>query len=228
MRSAGSVTQRANSIWPASQPEELNAALRSAADWYATRRQPVIFQLTHRLENAALEEFLDGERYSRQSETVIMTASGETAGSVSRPVAGEVVLADSPSEQWLDLWWRVDGRGGAAERHMARSIILGTPSVYATAVDGRGAAIGTGRISILDGWGGIYAMAVHPEFRRQGVATAVVGALLAAGRDAGAANFWLMATVANTGARELYQRAGFAEAGRYHYRQAPCPVTGAC
>ncbi|ALE07790.1 hypothetical protein AL755_12500 [Arthrobacter sp. ERGS1:01] len=237
LRSAGSVTQRANSVWPASSPAKIDLALRDAVQWYSSRRQPVIFQLTHRPENAALEALLDQHRYSRQSETVIMTAPAgapalaNTPAPAGRDTGVKIVLADTPSEQWLDLWWRVDGRGGAAERHIARSILLGTPSVYATAVDGSGAAIGTGRITLVetlggaglggDKWGGVYGMAVHPEFRRRGVATAVLWALLDAGRADGAANFWLMVTAANTGAQGLYGHAGFVEAGRYHYRQAP-------
>ncbi|MCQ9164363.1 GNAT family N-acetyltransferase [Arthrobacter sp. STN4] len=228
LRSAGSVTQRANSVWPAAAPPDLEAAFREATAWYATRRQPVIFQLTDRPENAAVARLLDRHGYSRQSETLIMTAAGPGAAPVSGPAAGigtapgvAVSLADTPSEDWLDLWWRVDGRGGAAERHLARSIIQGTPSLYASAVDGQGTVMGTGRLSLLDGWGGVYCMATHPGFRRQGIASAVLDALLGAGREAGAARFWLMATEANAAARALYESAGFAEAGRYHYRQAP-------
>ncbi|WP_113718017.1 GNAT family N-acetyltransferase [Arthrobacter dokdonensis] len=254
MRSAGSVTQRANSVWPSSAPPDLDAALGAAAAWYASRRQPVTFQLTDRPENAALDGLLDRQGYSRQSETVIMTAVGpgpvqRAAGHGTVPTAAgpgtvptaagpgtvptaagpgtgagrgaKIRLSGHPSEEWLDLWWRVDGRGGAAERDIARSILLGTPSVYASAVDGAGAVLGTGRLSVLDCWGGVYCMAVHPEFRRQGLATAVLGSLMEAGRRAGASRFWLMVAEANVGARGLYERAGFAEWGRYHYRQAP-------
>lgn len=226
LRSAGSVTQRANSVWPAAAPADFDAALRSAAAWYAAKRQPVIFQLTARPENHELDKLLDRHGYSRQSETLIMTARGAAAGwrgaDASGPTAGvDVILTDAPSPEWLDLWWRVDGRGDAAERHIALSIVTGTPSLYATARDGHGAIVGTGRLTVLDGWGGIYCMAVHPEFRRQGVATVILDALRDAGREAGAANFWLMATEANAGGRALYERAGFAESARYHYRQAP-------
>ena len=46
---------------------------------------------------------------------------------------------------------------------------------------------------------------------------------------AGASGLWLMVTAANTGAQALYAGAGFVEAGRYHYRQAPLRrALGAC
>ncbi len=49
LRAAGGVTQRANSIWPRSEPEgtphERLALLRDARAWYRNRRLPVIFQV---------------------------------------------------------------------------------------------------------------------------------------------------------------------------------------
>lgn len=221
LRSAGSVTQRANSVWPVSVAADPEALLRRTTDWYAVRRQPVIFQLTHRAENAALEELLDRHRYSRQSETLIMTAKAPTTSGALLPAGFTLTLSDTPSAEWLELWWRVDGRGGAPERHIAREILLGTPSLYASAIDGDGAVVGTGRVTLVAGWAGIYSMSVHPEFRRRGIAAALVDQLVTAAQGQGVSQLWLLVTAANTGAQELYSRAGFTELGGYHYRQAP-------
>lgn len=236
LRSAGSVTQRANSIWPVSHPDDPAAALRAATQWYSNRRQPVIFQLTHSPVHAVLEGFLDQSRYSRQSETLIMTAAADSLPAPALPAAADVhiTLDTVPPPGWLELWWRVDGRGGPAERVIAEQIFLGVPAIYATAFDADGQAVGTGRLALpqvedAGGWGGIYAMAVDPGRRRQGIAACVLAALLAAGRESGVGQFWLMVTAANAGSRELYSRAGFAEVGRYHYRQAPLRrALGAC
>ena len=62
-------------------------------------------------------------------------------------------------------------------------------------------------------------MATRPDARRRGYAARILQALLAAGADRGLGSYWLLVTAANTGARELYARAGFQEAGRYLYRQ---------
>jgi ribosomal protein S18 acetylase RimI-like enzyme len=62
-------------------------------------------------------------------------------------------------------------------------------------------------------------MATRPDARRRGYAARILQALLAAGADRGVASYWLLVTAANAGARELYGRAGFREAGRYVYRQ---------
>jgi N-acetylglutamate synthase len=230
LRSAGSVTQRANSVWPARTPDDAQVALSAATAWYTQRRQPVIFQLTHRDRNEALERLLDSRNFSRQSETLIMTAPSATAHAIANSPAGiAITLSNALSDEWIELWWSVDGRGGPAERDIARTILEGAPAIYATALSEDGSVVGTGRLATVDGWGGLYSMAVRPDARRQGVATAVMSALLDAGRAAGLHDFWLMVTAANTGAQELYANAGFAEVGRYHYRQAPLRrAPGAC
>ncbi len=238
LRSAGTVTQRANSVWPhcsaeEATPAELAAALSAATAWYTAHRQPVIFQIMHRQENAALEALLDEQRYSRQSETIVMTAPAPAAAV--EPENGiRIEISHEPSAQWLELWWSVDGRGGQAQRDIVERILLGAPALYALAVDAQGQAVGTGRLAtpMIDGgegWGGLYSMAVHPEARRQGIASSILQALMRAGRAEGMENFWLLVTSANTGAQALYAAAGFAEVTRYHYRQAPLRrAPGAC
>ena len=240
LRSAGGVTQRANSVWPVSAPSDPGAALRATTRWYADRRQPVIFQLSHRAEHAALEALLDQESYSKQSQTLIMTAAaGPTAGLTSAGLTTnspplKITMSEAPTQDWLELWWSVDGRGGPQEMAVAHSILLAAPALYATAHDDQGAAVGTARLAMpklegSEGWGGVYSMAVHPQARRRGIATEILGALTAAGADRGLRSYWLMVTAANLGAQQLYTRAGFTEQGRYHYRQAPLRrALGAC
>lgn len=238
LRSAGSVTQRANSILPLACPDDLPLALRAATEWYSTRRQPVIFQITHSPVHAALEGMLDQLRYSRQSQTLIMTAAGD---SMPEPEPTRhsgwdvhITIDQLPPPAWLEMWWSVDGRGGPSERAIAESILLGAPAIYATAFDADGQAVGTGRLALpqvegAGGWGGVYSMAVHPDKRRQKIGARILAALLAAGREQGAQQFWLMVAAANAGAQQLYAEAGFAEVGRYHYRQAPLRrALGAC
>lgn len=228
LRSASStsgtgVTQRANSIWPEKNPTDLASSLAAATEWYVTRRQPVIFQITHRGANSGLEDFLDERRFTKQSETLIMTARVEDLTRlVEEPEAKiKVELSAAPSEAWMNLFWSIDGRGGEAEKAVTSQIHSAARGFFAQAVDVAGTVIGVGRLALVDGWGGIYSMAVHPDCRRRGIANAVLSALLKAAAKNEVREFWLLVTDANTGAQELYQQAGFAEVARYHYRQAP-------
>lgn len=224
LRAASGVTQRANSAWPrdpGGDPSLQQAALRAARLWYRTRRQPLIFQLFEDPRSAPLHAVLDAEGFTRQSETLVLVRDGgqQPAGFAD---AG-VELAATPSAEWLRLWWSVDGRGDEAAMAVARGILEGCPAVYALVRDVDGAPAAVGRLAVPHGgpgsWGGLYCMATRPNARRRGYATAILQALVAAGASRGVQSYWLLVTAANAGARELYARAGFSEAGRYLYRQ---------
>ena len=227
LRAAGGVTQRANSIWPRNiggrSDEELSALLSEARSWYGSRRLPVLFQISETTDDAsALHTLMDAEGFTRQSETLVMTF-----GTEDRPVpapktgAPAVELSSVPSEDWMQVWWHVDGRGGDDERAIALKILSGCSSVYALVRNNDGRPVAVGRLALPEGGsrGGIYCMATIPEARRQGFAGAVLYSLLGAGNDSGVTVFWLQVTAANRKAQALYARAGFRISGRYVYRQ---------
>lgn len=225
LRASEGVTQRANSVWPRNLSDaaegipELAGSLRSASDWYRRRRLPLIFQVFDDPRSAALNAVLDGQRFTKQSETRIMVRGLE---GLPVPAGGRSVeLSEDPSAEWLDVWWSVDGRGGAAELAVARRILLGCPALYALVRDDDGVPAAVGRLALVDGWGGIYGMATSATHRRRGYGSQVLAALLESGARRGLEGFWLLVTSANHGAQSLYTQAGFTHYGSYLYRQAP-------
>jgi GNAT superfamily N-acetyltransferase len=68
-------------------------------------------------------------------------------------------------------------------------------------------------------WLGIFSMATHPEFRRQGAATAILHALATWGQQCGAARAYLQVMEGNTAAVAAYARAGLDTLYQYHYRE---------
>ncbi len=229
LRSAGSVTKRANSVWPrATQEDRIQSHLRQAEHWYAARQQPAVFQLTDRPENSELDLFLAARGYWRQAETLIMTAGTifpATRGSQNTLTigTGQITLevSSTPTAQWLELWYTIEGTATPSERKVAGELVQSVPSLYVSAVDGNGAVVGTGRVSVNNSWGGIYCMGVHPDHRRQGIASAIVECLTACAIEHGATRSWLLVAAANPAAQELYASNGFTEVGRYHYRRQP-------
>ncbi|MDP9934280.1 GNAT family N-acetyltransferase [Paenarthrobacter nicotinovorans] len=223
LRASEGVTQRANSVWPRvpaqAGPEGIAHSVQSAAQWYRSRRLPLIFQVFDDPRSAELNAVLDGQRFTRQSETRIMVRdAADVPGKV--PTAG-VEVSEEPSQEWLNLWWSVDGRGGEAELSVARRILTACPSLYALVRDDDGVPAAVGRLALVNGWGGIYSMATSAAHRRRGHGTQVVEALLQAGRERNLGGFWLLVTAANHAARGLYGRVGFTDYGGYLYRQAP-------
>ncbi len=224
LRAAAGVTQRANSVWPRNEPgtdgPARQAALRQARLWYRSRRLPLIFQVAEDPRCAGLNALLDQEGFTRQSETLVLVRGAEPARPAG-PADAEcgVEVTAEPTPEWLRLWWSVDGRGGDRELAIARGILTGCPALYALVRDDAGDPAAVGRLALVQGRGGLYCMAARPDARRRGFGTRIAEALLRAGAARGLSGYWLLVTAANTGARSLYEQAGFIEAGRYAYRQ---------
>ncbi|MET3811665.1 GNAT family N-acetyltransferase [Arthrobacter sp. UYEF3] len=225
LRASSGVTQRANSVWvrePGEDPRRLLAAVREARLWYRARRQPLIFQVFEDPRHAPLNAVLDAEGFTRQSETLVLAREG---GMDFAAADVGVEMSAEPSPEWLQLWWSVDGRGDETALAVARGILAGCPSLYALVRDDDGVPAAVGRLALpvtdpgSPRRGGLYCMATRTDARREGYAGVVLRSLLGEGTRRGLAGYWLLVTAANTGAQELYVRAGFETAGRYLYRQ---------
>ena len=223
LRAASGMTQRANSVWPREPGGDAHgqlARLREARLWYRDRRLPLIFQVFEDPRYAALNAVLDEEGFTRQSQTLVLVRDG---GTDSPAAGGGVEISAGPSAEWLRLWWGVDGRGDETALAVARQILAGCPALYALVRDDDGGPAAVGRLAIppgvAGGTGGLYCMATRPDARRRGYAARILQALLREGSRRGMRGYWLLVMASNAGARELYARAGFREAGRYLYRQ---------
>ncbi|RZS90227.1 acetyltransferase (GNAT) family protein [Motilibacter rhizosphaerae] len=212
LRFAGGVTQRANSALPLTVPRAgVPRALEAVVEAYAARGLPPLVQVSGASPSGLADE-LSSQGWSPGDVAVAEVAD---VALVAAEAAG-VELSAVPSQEWLDLWWSVDGRGGDAELEVARRILTGCPSVYALARDG-GGPVAVGRLALVEGWGGAYCLAVRSGARRQGHGTRVLRALAAAGRDAGAERLWLQVLEHNAPARAAYERLGFAPVDSYRY-----------
>ena len=220
------VTRRANSVIATGPVEDADAAITAVERLYRDRGLPPVFQLADA--DAALEKTLLARGYVAASETLVLSAETVTvAQHLSRPAAAAeaVVIHATPDEDWLDVWWTVDGRGGDAERAIARDILIGGPALYATVRDERGTA-SVGRLALVEQqgarWGGLYAIATRADARRRGHALAVIGALAAAASTRHVTDLWLQVLASNQAALSLYRRLGFSRVATYRYL-APRP-----
>lgn len=211
-RFSGGVTQRANSVVPVRAPGDLDGALARVEALYAARGLPAAFQVGPGVAPADLDQVLDRRGYVFGSPTGVLVAEvGERSGS-------ELVeVEDAPSTEWLELWWAVDGRGDDAALAVAVKILTAGSALYATVRDSDG-AVAVARLALVGEWGGVYCMAVRDDARRRGVGALLLDGLLQAGHQRGVRRAWLQVRAENSGARRLYQRAGFTEVARYHYR----------
>jgi ribosomal protein S18 acetylase RimI-like enzyme len=209
-RFSNGVTNRANSVLPLAAPGDLGCAIERVEAMYAERGLPAVVQVGPDAQPDNLDHVLEARGYQLGSPTVVFTVD------IDRPRHRDVDVAEVPTRDWFELWWAVDGRGDGAEA-TAMTILTGGPALYATISDDRGAAA-VGRLALVGEWGGVYCLAVREDARRRGLGTKVLDGLLAAGQDRGVKRSWLQVRAENASARRLYQRAGYTEVARYHYR----------
>ena len=146
-------------------------------------------------------------------DTIVMTGplSGLTATT-------GVVVRRTPDDAWLDCWWAVDGRGGDAEKAVAREQLarIRAPAAYAS-VRFDGSTMAVARGVAARGWLGVFAVAVLPEHRRSGLGRMVTLALAQWAQGQGASAAYLQVLASNTGARALYSGLGLAPSYCYRY-----------
>lgn len=85
--------------------------------------------------------------------------------------------------------------------------------LYLVAVDKAGHAVGMCGLIIGPFEAEVVNVAVHPDYRRRGIAAKLMEALLEAGRKRGVKEFTLEVRVGNAGAIHLYEACGFAGEG---------------
>ncbi|GAA4856609.1 GNAT family N-acetyltransferase [Saccharopolyspora cebuensis] len=224
VRRSSGVTQRANSVLPVSAPADLAAAITRVEELYQDEGLPPCFQISPAARPAELDQVLADRGYELRGDTEVRVAAVEDVLRRLPPARGPVDVHDAPGPDWMGLWWAVDGRGGADARAVARDILGGGPALYALRRDAAGPAA-VGRVSLVGRWAGVYCMAVRADARRRGHATEVLRALLVGAADRGARHTWLQVVADNAAARALYERVGFADFSRYHYRVHPAPRT---
>lgn len=132
-------------------------------------------------------------------------------------------MDDQPTDAWFATWQAVHGTGGDPRPDMDMLRRVSQPSGYASVLAGAD-VIAVGRAVIETGWAGVFGMATLPHARGAGAARHVLAALARWAAQQGAAHMYLQVGCGNTVARRWYERAGFTEVCRYHYRAGPTPA----
>lgn len=231
------IERAAAAAWPATEAEERegwllrhtpgldrarsNAALPLAAQpdlevaeaWFAARGAVPLVQVAPLGLRSGLDRALEAAGYRELMRVDVLVASAAGVPPPQRPVA----VLGSAASRWLAAWERAEGRRDAeAHRALVFSRIPAGRAGFALVPGGDsvGVAIATG-----DRACGLFCMATHPDARRDGQATAVLGALAQWARGAGATTLYLQVLAENAAAHALYARAGFTRSHEYVHRR---------
>jgi ribosomal protein S18 acetylase RimI-like enzyme len=235
------VTRRANSVVPIDppqDPQQLAVAVDRVESLCRAGGLPLRFRLMPENGHAGIDTQLAERGYELEAPCDLL----ELPLTVSQPGPDprSVITTGQPTDDWCEAAWRLAPRSGDGARETMRAIMSGTPAVYAAiggtadgesttssaaispdgarVVDaiavGRGALVNQGRNRsvVLD------QIAVDEAHRRQGLGSAVLRTLLAAGQVQGADRALLEVECDNTAAISLYRSLGFTRISGYHYR----------
>jgi ribosomal protein S18 acetylase RimI-like enzyme len=221
LRFNGGVTRRANSVLAARLGSRL--ALGERLDlveaFYVRFGASARFQLSPASQPGNLDELLAARGYLTETATHVQTSP--LAPLLNQQPEPEAV-ADSYDERWLAAYIEGEGERDPLKINMRRAMLtrIGPPAGFAAReIDGIVAAVALGVVE--RGWLGIFNVATHPQFRRRGLAAAVVGDLAHWASGFGAQSAYLQVFSINTAALALYKRLGFTTDYSYWYRRRP-------
>jgi ribosomal protein S18 acetylase RimI-like enzyme len=219
LRASGGFTGRANSaLVLGDPPTDLTTAVQVLTDWYAARGLRPRAQVPGP-GNEAADEAFDAAGWLRDDDNLVLTAS--LTGWAAPCVA--VDLATVPDEAWLTGYrYR-----GTPLPPVARDVLVNADdpvfaSIRCDPAPAPLAAVARG--VVVDDWLVVTAVTVDERYRRRGLATAVMAGLGAWARDRGGRSCVLQVAGNNAPALSLYERLGFTEHHRYHYRLGPEPL----
>jgi ribosomal protein S18 acetylase RimI-like enzyme len=227
LRFTQGVSRRVNSVWPNRNDNHypLSEKVALVEEFYGRYNLPARYQICPAAQPVELDAVLAGRGYTVDAPTQVQSAEVATVlQRASNNSAATITLAETLSPAWLDAQRQLaqlDERTAAVRQGILQRIGRGSKAVpvfVVATLGGEVAGIGLGVYE--NGWLGIFNMITHPEYRRRGVATAVLRRLAEWGQEQGARQLYLQVMDNNEPAKRLYQGLGFATLYRYHYRES--------
>lgn len=214
------VTRRANSV-NANQTGEnlpLDEKLAIVEAFYHRRGCPPRFHICPATQPPHLDELLAGRGYRPDARTAIQLAPLETVlVRTQTRLDYTVTISDTVDSNWFEVFCY----GEHIKPHTAeirRGILqrIGPRTGFAAVRLGdQPVAVGLGVVE--RGWLGLFSLVTHPNYRRRGVATSLIYALVGWGQTHQASQVYLQVMTDNTPALALYDRLGFETLYHYHY-----------
>lgn len=201
---------------------DLPVMVAAAESFCAAHGVPAVFQVCRPACPERLDQVLAARGYRQHTPMSLQAAVMADVLTRSGVTSHEVHVTDHPAEAWWEVWRTGIHHGEGAHRESEEALLarVESPSAFACAtLDGEPVSIA--RAAADTGWAGVFDVVTLPQARRDGAARAVLAALARWAASQGCAGLYLQVERDNTAALGLYGKAGFAEAGRYHYRERP-------
>lgn len=225
LRAAEGFTGRANSALPLGDPGmPLDTALAAVTDWYRARGLPPMIAVPAPLRAGspghALDSHLSERMWLTRPGPAFVMVAGLPLGVDRDPLGAgrEIQVTSEPDDAWAALYHY---RGQDYLPPVARKVLTSADQQAFVSIREGDEVLAIARLSVAAGWAGLTAVEVHPGCRRQGLGGAITAAASDEAARRGISRVFLQVEVDNAAARALYERLGFRDSHRYHYRVAP-------
>lgn len=179
---------------------------------------PLFYRLTPFTRPDGLDDWLVGQGMHLIDDTRVMVATAIPTAAEALPAT--VALARSAPAEFAEIVGAL--RGSPPDQRLAHAERMAQSPVpyqgWIVRQRDSGEAIACGQIASEGDMVGVYDVYTHPDHRGRGLARQLCSTLLAGAHAAGARVAYLQVDAANTSARAIYHRLGFADAYGYHYR----------
>jgi GNAT superfamily N-acetyltransferase len=176
---------------------------------------------------SGLDDLLAGQGYQRFDDTEVMVC-GSLAAIQTPNFPESLRLENVYSGAYAHIVGEFRGTPEPArEAHAQR--LLNSPVPYRGAVlrEADGTVLACAQVAIESDMVGLYDVFTAVPARRRGLSRSLCAHLLCEARQSGARIAYLQVDSQNHAAHAMYQRLGFADAYRYHYRARPAEIGGA-
>lgn len=219
IRLADGVTKRSNSVTClAADDRDLETRIDHIQAIYDRFALPTIFRLSP-LASPALDTALEHRGWRRFDETIVMT-SDIAALDMSKggDASLDVHIRTEPDRRWLQSCYRIEGDEGT-HLNTLDAMLKGLIPEAGYGRIGTSDQIDALALMVVDAeLTGLFEVLTSPAKRRQGLAETLLYQLFAWSWTRGASTAWLAVVADNEPAKRLYQKLGFREVYRYHYR----------
>jgi ribosomal protein S18 acetylase RimI-like enzyme len=215
LRASQGASARANSVRVGGLPDDLDKQLAQTVDWYQERDLPPLLQIPEPL---VLQGYLVDRGWQRKHSSRLMTCSAtllrETAIAGAYRADLDIEVRTEFDDEWLEFLPRENPTN---RPEYERALGTAQPQAFVYCRNTDGVLLGIGHAVRLDDWCGYTTLAVSPDARRGGVATAVTNTLAEWAIDNGARNWFLQFYESNAAALNFYEGLGFTTHHRYSY-----------
>jgi N-acetylglutamate synthase len=225
LRASGGFTGRANSVLAVGEPGmPMHVAVLEVSDWYADRGlRPMAASPEPRLDEDDTEQLLAAAGAFESAgwlpiagagATVMTAPTGELRGAGrGLPDGLSSRLQQSPDAEWLSHY---NYRGRPVPQDGVRLLLSAPEQVFASILDGE-RVVAVARGSLAERWAGVTATEVDPDYRRKGLAGALIAVIAEWAWQRGARSAFVQVAETNQIAHRFYLSAGFEPHHTYAY-----------